>query len=102
MKYQVLFSLKDKSKKLKCRLFEFGTLRVNKMYEMLLLCKIYPSHDKPICCMLNCTCMHKFMNTVYGTQCLQIFLSLTRSSLMQRNFSTAVLNLFLSPLEKLP
>ena len=31
MKNQTLFSLKDKSKKLKCRLlqFSFGTLRVN-------------------------------------------------------------------------
>ena len=32
MKYQALFPLKDKSKKLKCRLlqFLFGALRVNK------------------------------------------------------------------------
>ena len=37
MKDQVLFSLKDKSKKLKCRLlqFLFGALRANQKYNLL-------------------------------------------------------------------
>ena len=35
MKNQALFSLKDKSKKLKCRLMQvlFGTFRVNESFE---------------------------------------------------------------------
>ena len=40
MKNQALFSLKDKSKKLKCRLlqFLFGALRVNIILEIKFLC----------------------------------------------------------------
>ena len=45
MKNQVLFSSKDKSKKLKCRLlqFLFGTLRVKLKIKWQLLLKVYPS-----------------------------------------------------------
>ena len=45
MKYQALFSLKGKSKKLKCRLlqFLFGSLRANKS-----CCSVSPRHGVSI------------------------------------------------------